>query len=47
MNQAVIPMLAYEHGPEAMDWLIEAFGFSERDRRVEDGRLTHGELDTG
>ena len=44
---AVIPMLAYENGPEAMDWLIRAFGFRERDRRVEEGRLTHGELDTG
>jgi PhnB protein len=43
----VIPMLAYENGPAAMDWLIRAFGFSERDRRVENGRLTHGELDTG
>lgn len=47
MEQVVIPMLAYENGPEAMDWLIRAFGFTERDRRVEDGRLTHGELDTG
>ncbi|HXN90275.1 MAG TPA: VOC family protein [Candidatus Sulfotelmatobacter sp.] len=44
---AVIPMIAYENGPAAMDWLIKAFGFRERDRRVEDGRLTHGELDTG
>ena len=44
---AVIPMIAYENGPAAMDWLIEAFGFRERDRRVESGRLTHGELDTG
>ena len=44
---AVIPMIAYENGPAAMDWLINAFGFRERDRRVEDGRLTHGELDTG
>ena len=47
MAQSVIPMLAYEHGPEAMDWLIRAFGFKEVDRRVEEGRLTHGELDTG
>jgi uncharacterized glyoxalase superfamily protein PhnB len=47
MDQAVIPMLAYENGPEAMDWLVRAFGFRERDRRVEGGRLTHGELDTG
>jgi len=44
---AVIPMLAYENGPDAMDWLIKAFGFDEKDRRVENGRLTHGELDTG
>jgi uncharacterized glyoxalase superfamily protein PhnB len=44
---AVIPMLAYENGPDAMDWLIKAFGFREKDRRVENGRLTHGELDTG
>jgi uncharacterized glyoxalase superfamily protein PhnB len=43
----VIPMLAYEDGPAAMDWLAHAFGFRERDRRVEQGRLTHGEMDTG
>src|SRR5262249_62386188 len=47
MDQGVIPMLAYENGPAAMDWLAEAFGFVEKDRRVEDGRLTHGEMDTG
>ena len=47
MEQEVIPMLAYENGPAAMDWLEKAFGFIERDRRVEEGRLTHGELDTG
>ncbi|HYU64050.1 MAG TPA: VOC family protein [Verrucomicrobiae bacterium] len=47
MAQLVIPMLAYENGPSTMDWLIRAFGFREVDRRVEDGRLTHGELDTG
>jgi uncharacterized glyoxalase superfamily protein PhnB len=47
MAQAVIPMLAYENGPVAMDWLARAFGFVERERRVEDGRLTHGEMDTG
>ncbi|HSS60595.1 MAG TPA: VOC family protein [Candidatus Limnocylindrales bacterium] len=47
MDQGVIPMIAYEHGPESMDWLTRAFGFRELDRRVEDGRLTHGEMDTG
>ncbi len=47
MTQTVVPMIAYENGPAAMDWLVKAFGFSEVDRRVENGRLTHGELDTG
>jgi len=47
MTQGVIPMLAYENGPAAMDWLARAFGFRDLDRRVEDGRLTHGEMDTG
>ena len=46
-KQVVTPMLAYENGPAAMVWLIRAFGFRELDRRVESGRLTHGELDTG
>jgi uncharacterized glyoxalase superfamily protein PhnB len=45
MAQAVIPMLAYENGPAAMEWLARAFGFRELDRRVENGRLTHGEME--
>ena len=47
MTQGVTPMLAYENGPAAMDWLVRVFDFRELDRRVENGRLTHGELDTG
>ena len=44
----VVPMIAYEDGNAAMDWLIEAFGFVEADRRISaDGRLTHGELEAG
>jgi uncharacterized glyoxalase superfamily protein PhnB len=44
----VVPMIAYEDGNAAMDWLIKAFGFVEADRRVSaDGRLTHGELEVG
>ena len=44
----VIPMIAYEDGPEAMDWLSSAFGFQERTRMVgEDGRLSHGEMQAG
>jgi uncharacterized glyoxalase superfamily protein PhnB len=47
-HPAVIPMIAYEDGPRAMDWLAEAFGFKERARRVTpDGRLSHGEMEAG
>lgn len=42
----IVPMLAYENGVTAMDWLIRAFGFVERVRMVNDqGRLSHGELE--
>jgi uncharacterized glyoxalase superfamily protein PhnB len=44
---SVVPMMAYENGPAAMDWLAKAFGFRERERRTEEGRLTHGEMDAG
>jgi uncharacterized glyoxalase superfamily protein PhnB len=45
---AVIPMLSYEDGYAALDWLAKAFGFRERTRMVgPDGRLAHGELETG
>ncbi|TMF32044.1 MAG: aminotransferase [Chloroflexi bacterium] len=45
---AVIPMLAYEDGPAAMDWLARAFGFRERARVLgENGRLSHGEMEAG
>src|SRR2546430_11648504 len=44
----VIPMIAYEDGPKAMDWLSSAFGFKERARMLgEDGRLSHGEMEAG
>lgn len=29
-EQAVVPMIAYQDGPAAMDWLARAFGFVER-----------------
>jgi uncharacterized glyoxalase superfamily protein PhnB len=45
---AVIPMIAYENGPAAMDWLAQAFGFRERARMIgEGGRLSHGEMQAG
>jgi PhnB protein len=44
----VIPMIAYEDGPKAMDWLSSAFGFKERARMLDkDGRLSHGEMEAG
>jgi uncharacterized glyoxalase superfamily protein PhnB len=44
----VIPMLAYEDGPAALDWLAAAFGFRERTRMIDDtGRLSHGEMEAG
>jgi uncharacterized glyoxalase superfamily protein PhnB len=46
-QQAATPMLMYEDGPAAMDWLGAAFGFAERTRWLDDdGRLSHGELVT-
>ena len=45
---AVIPMVAYENGAAAMDWLARAFGFRERARMLgEDGKLSHGEMEAG
>ncbi|WP_125776821.1 VOC family protein [Antribacter gilvus] len=47
-HPTVIPMLTYAHGATAMDWLIEAFGFVEAVRWLDDdGRLSHGELLAG
>ncbi len=44
----VIPMLAYEDGVAALDWLGRAFGFRERARMLSpDGRLSHGEMEAG
>ena len=45
---AVIPMLAYENGAAAIDWLVEAFGFEERERWADDdGTIAHAELVIG
>lgn len=48
--QDVIPMLAYENGIAALEWLKTAFGFEEEiDMRMLDayGRLTHAQLKAG
>ena len=49
MAQTVVPMVAYEDASAAIDWLTNAFGFREDTdaRYVENGRVTHAELDVG
>jgi hypothetical protein len=48
MDQQIIPMLAYEGGVAAMQWLCDAFGFTEVTRWLnDDGRLSHGEIAMG
>ena len=48
MEPAIIPMLTYENGVFAMEWLCRVFGFSEKTKWVDDrGRLTHGEIILG
>jgi uncharacterized glyoxalase superfamily protein PhnB len=45
-TQDVIPMLTYEDGSAAMDWLARAFGFVEVTRWLRpDGALDHGEME--
>jgi PhnB protein len=44
----VIPMLSYEDGTAALEWLARAFGFRERTRMLApDGTLAHGEMEAG
>jgi uncharacterized glyoxalase superfamily protein PhnB len=42
----VVPMLSYEDGIAALEWLSRAFGLRERMRMTNpDGTLSHGELE--
>jgi uncharacterized glyoxalase superfamily protein PhnB len=44
----VIPMISYEDGITALEWLAKAFGFRELARQVDaDGKLSHGEMEVG
>lgn len=47
--QNIIPMLAYENGVAAIEWLSKAFGFKENKEVsfMEANRLTHAELSLG
>jgi uncharacterized glyoxalase superfamily protein PhnB len=43
-NATVIPVLVYEDVPEAVEWLVDAFGFTERVRRGDrQSQLTIGD----
>ena len=47
-NPGVVPMIAYEDGVAALDWLARAFGFREQARMLgRDGRLAHGAMCAG
>ena len=44
----VVPMISYEDGIAALEWLRKAFGFLETARlTTADGRLSHGEMKAG
>jgi uncharacterized glyoxalase superfamily protein PhnB len=44
----VVPMISYEDGIAALEWLRSAFGFRETARlTAADGRLSHGEMEAG
>jgi len=44
----VIPMISYEDGIAALEWLANAFGFRERARLMgANGQLSHGEMEAG
>jgi uncharacterized glyoxalase superfamily protein PhnB len=44
----IVPMIAYEDGAAALDWLHRAFGFRERMRMAgPDGSIGHAEMELG
>src|SRR5690606_6003401 len=48
LSYAAVPMLAYENASKAIDFLVTAFGFTERFRLTDDdGRIGHAELTHG
>ena len=45
---SVVPMISYENGIAALEWLSSAFGFRETARlTTPDGKLSHGEMEAG
>lgn len=47
-SPSVVPMISYEDGIAALEWLRSAFGFRETARlTTPDGKLSHGEMAAG
>jgi PhnB protein len=45
---SVVPMISYENGTAALEWLCSAFGFRETARfTTPEGKLSHGEMEAG
>ena len=45
---SVVPMISYEDGIAALEWLRKVFGFRETARlTTPDGKLSHGEMEAG
>lgn len=45
MQSGIVPMLTYENGIAAMDWLCRVFGFTEKTKWLDnEGKLSHGEI---
>jgi uncharacterized glyoxalase superfamily protein PhnB len=48
MEPEIIPMLTYENGVAAMEWLCRVFGFTEKTKWLDgEGKLSHGEISMG
>jgi uncharacterized glyoxalase superfamily protein PhnB len=48
MQPDIIPMLTYEDGITAMEWLCRVFGFREKTKWLDhEGKLSHGEITIG
>jgi uncharacterized glyoxalase superfamily protein PhnB len=47
MAQRIVPMISYEDAGAAVDWLCEAFGFTEKGERyvMDDGTVGHAEIE--
>src|SRR5687767_2247414 len=46
--QTIIPMLSYENGVEALEWLCRVFQFKEKTRWLDERKkLSHGEIVMG